>query len=292
MKLAQFSYDHGAVQLGAVDGDEIVTIDTDDPDREMYALLSAAAQGKLDGNSIRTLDGIRYRIGEVTLHTPIRRPGKFLAFGLNYADHTKESGMVRPEQPIVFTKQSTCVTGPFDPIVRPTASTEVDYEGELGIVIGRRCRHVPADRAREVIGGYLIVNDVSVRDWQLATPTMTLGKSWDSHGPIGPWVTTADEIVDPHALRIRTWVNGELRQDGSTSDLLFKIDEIIAHLSTVCTLEPGDVIATGTPAGVGWAMSPRRFLKNGDTVRIEISSLGTIVNGVVDEETAVAFIGD
>ncbi|WP_213571457.1 fumarylacetoacetate hydrolase family protein [Rhodococcus sp. USK13] len=284
MRLAQFSHKGGPRQLGAVDGDEIIAITQGgDPETALINLLSDAAQAKLDEDSVRKLDGYRYRYGEVSLHSPVTRPGKFLAFGLNYDDHHKESGMLRPEQPIVFNKQSTCVTGPFDPVIRPIASDQLDYEGELGIVIGRRCRHVPRSRAREVIGGYTVINDVSVRDWQLATPTMTLGKSWDTHGPIGPWISTPDEIADPHDLRIRTWVNKELRQDGNTRDLLFDLDDIIEHLSKVCTLEPGDVIATGTPAGVGWAMSPKQFLQAGDVVRIEISGLGAIENLIHDE---------
>jgi 2-keto-4-pentenoate hydratase/2-oxohepta-3-ene-1,7-dioic acid hydratase in catechol pathway len=159
----------------------------------------------------------------------------------------------------------------------------VDYEGELGFVIGRRCRHVPAARAREVIAGYTVVNDVSARDWQFRSPTMTMGKSFDTHGPLGPCLVTADEIDDPHALRLRTWVNGELRQDARTDDLIFDCYAQVEHLSTAFTLEPGDVIATGTPAGVGMAMNPPRLLGPGDAVRIEIEGIGVLENPVIAE---------
>jgi 2-keto-4-pentenoate hydratase/2-oxohepta-3-ene-1,7-dioic acid hydratase in catechol pathway len=162
----------------------------------------------------------------------------------------------------------------------------LDYEGELAFVIGRRCRHVPAERAAEVIAGYTIVNDVSVRDWQRRTPTMTMGKSFDTHGPMGPMLVTGDELGDPHHLRLRTWVNGELRQDGNTADLIFDCYQMVEHLTTAFTLEPGDVISTGTPAGVGIAMKPPRLLKDGDVVRIEVEGVGVLENPVIDEPQA------
>ena len=200
------------------------------------------------------------------------RPRKFLGIGLNYADHIAESGMEAPEFPVFFNKQATCVVGPGDDIHMPRVSKLLDYEGELAIVIGERCRHVPEDGAHEVIAGYTIANDVSVRDWQLRTPTMTMGKSFDTHGPLGPWVVTADELGDPHALRIRTYVNDELRQDGDTSQMIYDCFQQVAHLSEAFTLEPGDVIATGTPAGIGAVRQPfpEGLLKVGDTVRVEI----------------------
>ena len=157
-------------------------------------------------------------------------------------------------------------------------------------MIGRRCRHVPKERAFEVIAGYLVVNDVSVRDWQLRTPTMTMGKSFDTHCPLGPWITTSDSVDDPHSLGIRTWVNGELRQDSNTKKLIYGCDELVEHLSTAFTLEPGDVIATGTPAGVGFVMKPPRYLTPGDEVRIEIEGLGRIENPVIEEPEDTARI--
>jgi 2-keto-4-pentenoate hydratase/2-oxohepta-3-ene-1,7-dioic acid hydratase in catechol pathway len=213
----------------------------------------------------------------------VPRPPKFLAIGLNYAAHVEESGMQRPEHPLFFNKQSTCVVGPGADIHVPRVSTMVDYEGELAFVIGRRCRHVSAADAADVIAGYTIVNDVSVRDWQLRTPTMTMGKSFDTHGPTGPWIVTGDELGDPHSLRLQTWVNGELRQDARTDDLIFDCYEQVEHLSTAFTLEPGDLVATGTPAGVGMAMQPPRWLVPGDVVRIEIEGIGTLENPVTAE---------
>ncbi len=165
-------------------------------------------------------------------------------------------------------------------------SRALDYEGELAFVIGRRARHVPAARAHEVIAGYVVANDVSVRDWQFKAPTMTLGKSFDTHGPLGPWLTTADEMPDPHGLELRTWVNGELRQHANTRQLIFSCFDQVAVLSTVFTLQPGDVITTGTPSGVGGAMQPPKFLRAGDVVRIEVDGLGHIENTVVPEPTA------
>jgi 2-keto-4-pentenoate hydratase/2-oxohepta-3-ene-1,7-dioic acid hydratase in catechol pathway len=198
-------------------------------------------------------------------------------------DHIAEMGVDRPTNQTWFSKLSTCVIGPGDPIEVPIASAQVDYEGELGVVIGRRCRHVPLERALEVVAGYTVVNDVSVRDWQRATPTMMLGKGFDTHGPTGPWVVTADEIPDPQALWVRTRVNGALRQDGTTADMIFTIASMIAHLSTVATLEPGTVLATGTPAGVGAASDPPRWLVAGDTVEVEVEGVGSLVNPVIDE---------
>jgi 2-keto-4-pentenoate hydratase/2-oxohepta-3-ene-1,7-dioic acid hydratase in catechol pathway len=198
--------------------------------------------------------------------------------------------MATPEFPVFFNKQTTCVTGPGDPIHVPRVSALVDYEGELGIVIGRRCRHVPAARAHEVIAGYTVVNDVTVRDWQFKSPTMTIGKSFDTHGPTGPWVVTADEIADPQDLRLRTWVNDELLQDASTKEMVFDCAQQIETLSTAFTLEPGDIIATGTPAGVGIVRNPPVFLQPGDTVRIEIDGIGVLENPVIAEPDDTAVI--
>jgi len=224
----------------------------------------------------------RVELGEARLVAPVL-PSKFLAVGLNYADHIGETGRARPDFPLIFNKQISCVNGPYDPIWMPRASDKLDYEGELAIVIGTRCRHVPAARAAEVIGGYMICNDVSVRDWQAKAATMTLGKSWDTHGPIGPWIVTADEVGDPHSLELQTWVDGERRQHSNTRHLIFDCFSLVETLSTVFTLMPGDVIATGTPSGVGVAMKPRGYLKVGQRVRIEIDKLGHIENPVIDE---------
>jgi 2-keto-4-pentenoate hydratase/2-oxohepta-3-ene-1,7-dioic acid hydratase in catechol pathway len=243
--------------------------------------------------------GERLALSEVRLLAPVR-PGKFLAIGLNYADHIAESGMQAPEFPIFFNKQVTCVVGPGEDVHMPRVSNLLDYEGELAIVIGKRCRHVPVEQAPDVIAGYTITNDLSVRDWQLRTPTMTMGKSFDTHGPLGPWMVTADELGDPHDLAIRTFVNGEKRQDGNTKEMVFNCFEQVAHLSDAFTLEPGDVIATGTPAGVGAVRQPfpEGLLKVGDVVRVEIDGIGALANTVVEEpegyvapaEEAVAWV--
>jgi 2-keto-4-pentenoate hydratase/2-oxohepta-3-ene-1,7-dioic acid hydratase in catechol pathway len=228
--------------------------------------------------------GDHYPLGAVALLAPVK-PRKYLAIGLNYADHIAESGMEAPEFPIFFNKQVTCVVGPGTDVHMPRVSSLLDYEGELAIVIGERCRHVPEERAHEVIAGYTIANDISVRDWQVRTPTMTMGKSFDTHGPLGPWVVTADELGDPHSLAIKTWVNDELRQDGNTREMIFDCFQQVAHLSQAFTLEPGDVIATGTPAGIGAVRQPfpEGLLNVGDNVRVEIEGLGALENTVVDE---------
>ena len=219
------------------------------------------------------------RISEVSICAPILRPGKILAIGLNYLDHIEETGAQRPAHPTFFAKMPTAVNGPFDPIEYPAVSSQLDYEAELVVVIGKRCRNVPRDRAREVIFGYCAGNDVSVRDWQKRTPQWTIGKSFDTHAPFGPWITTVDEI-DAHDLGIRSFVNGEPRQNSNTGQMLFDCEAQIAHLSQAMTLEPGDLIFTGTPAGVGMARQPPVYLEPGDVVRIEIDGIGAIENRV------------
>ncbi|MDB4433315.1 fumarylacetoacetate hydrolase family protein [bacterium] len=289
MKLATFTHS-GATRPGVVEGGAVVDLSAAAPElpREMTALLAAGADALCRAERAAAEATSRLPLNEVHLEAPIIRPPKILAIGLNYADHAAESGIEPPKFPLVFNKQSTCVTGPGDPIHRPRVSGAVDYEGELGMVIGRRCRHVPKQRAHEVIAGYLVVDDVSVRDWQVRTPTMTMGKSFDTHGPMGPWIVTPDEVGDPHSLAIRTWVNEELRQESNTAELIFDCFSIIEHLSTAFTLEPGDVIATGTPSGVGIAMKPPKLLVPGDVVRIEIEGIGRIENPVVEEPAETA----
>jgi 2-keto-4-pentenoate hydratase/2-oxohepta-3-ene-1,7-dioic acid hydratase in catechol pathway len=192
---------------------------------------------------------------------------------------------------MIFNKQSTSAHPPYDPFHLPRASAALDYEGELAVVIGKRCRHVPRERAHEVVAGYTICNDVSVRDWQLRVPTFTMGKSFDTHCPLGPALVTADEIPDPHSLELHTWVNGEPRQSSNTKHLIFDCFTLIEHLSTAFTLEPGDVISTGTPGGVGIAQKPPALLKAGDVVKIAIDGLGEIENSVIDEPASTVQIG-
>jgi 2-keto-4-pentenoate hydratase/2-oxohepta-3-ene-1,7-dioic acid hydratase in catechol pathway len=285
MKLCSFRDPSGATRIGVVTDEGVVDLAAAAPElpHEMTALLAAGSAALRRAAAAASNATTRLAMDALRLAPPILRPPKFLAIGLNYADHIAEAGLETPKLPTVFNKQSTCVAGPNDPVHLPRVSQALDYEGELGFVVGRRCRHVPRERAHEVIAGYLVVNDVSVRDWQLRVPTWTMGKSFDTHGPIGPWLTTADEVGDPHGLRLRTWVNGELRQDSNTKHLIFDCFALVEHLSTAFTLEPGDVVATGTPGGVGIAMKPPRLLKVGDRVRIEIEGLGALDNEVVPE---------
>jgi 2-keto-4-pentenoate hydratase/2-oxohepta-3-ene-1,7-dioic acid hydratase in catechol pathway len=226
----------------------------------------------------------QFALAEVVIEAPLIRPPKILAIGLNYRAHAEESNMEIPKYPLVFTKQGTSANGPYAPIHAPRETRMLDYEGELAIVIGKRCRRVTKADASKVIAGFCVLNDVSVREWQflVTPPQFTMGKSWDTHNPFGPAIVTPDE-VDPHNLMLRTFVNDDLRQETNTDDLIFDCYDIIEFLSTAFTLEPGDVIATGTPSGVGAAMKPPAPLQVGDSVRVEIEGLGAIENTVVAE---------
>lgn len=284
MKLVTFTHE-GNTRLGVVVEDAVVDLAAAAPDlpREMRGLLSAGRSAVGRVRSAAAQAKSRIPLARVKLEAPVKNPPEFLAVGLNYADHIAETGRERPTFPVFFNKQVTCVNGPYDPIQMPRASTWLDYEGELAFVIGRRCRHVPRQRAQEVIAGYMIVNDVSVRDWQRKSPTMTLGKSFDTHGPTGPWIVTPDEIGDPHTLELRTTVNGEERQHSNTRNLIFDCFSVVETLSTVFTLEPGLIVSTGTPSGVAGAMKQPLWLKVGDVVRIEIERIGHIENRVIEE---------
>jgi 2-keto-4-pentenoate hydratase/2-oxohepta-3-ene-1,7-dioic acid hydratase in catechol pathway len=230
----------------------------------------------------------RIALAEVKLEAPVPRPGKYLGISLNYADHIAETGRDKPEYPTFFTKQGTCVIAHGGVIYRPKVSDKLDYEGELAFVIGKRCRHVPVDKAHQVIAGFTIANDVSVRDWQFRSPTFTLGKSFDTAGPLGPWIVTSDEINNPHNLNLKTWIDNDKRQDSNTRHMIFNCYEMVAYLSLAMTLEPGDVIATGTPGGVGVKMTPRGYMKPGQTVRVEIEGIGTLSNNVIEEPDNLA----
>ncbi len=272
-------------RAGIVVGDEVV--DLTDPQvglpGRMIDLLEAGSAAPERAGRAASTGAVRLALDEVRLLAPVPRPPVVLAIALNYADHIAELDRKRPEVPTFFTKLPTCIVGPGDPVEVPVVSDTLDYEGELAIVIGRRCRHVAASAAPEVVAGFTILDDVSVREWQWRAPTFTIGKSFDTHGPMGPFLVTPDEVGDPHRLQVRTWVNDELRQDGNSADMLFSCWEQIEHLSTACTLEPGDVISTGTPAGVGASFDPPRWMRAGDTVRVAIEGVGELSNPVVDE---------
>lgn len=286
MKLISFRY-QDREGIGALTEKGVVPawVDTSLP-QEMIAFLHTGEKGLARLAAIDATHLIPE--AEVTLLAPVSNPQKFLGVGLNYADHIEETGLERPEFPTIFNKQSSCIIGPGAPIERPQVSDKLDYEGELAVVIGKRCRHVPYDQAHKVIAGFTIANDVSVRDWQIKSPTWTLGKSFDTHGPIGPYILTPDEI-NPHNLALKTWVNDELRQHSNTRHLIFDCYQLIETLSTVCTLMPGDIIATGTCSGVGVKMKPRGYLKPGDTVRVEIEGLGCLSNQVIEADSTPVF---
>ena len=220
---------------------------------------------------------------DVCLLAPIERPGKYMAIGMNYRKHIEEAkrlGVETPTKQFWFNKQTTCVVGPFDD-TDPGVTEMLDYEVELCAIIGKPAKRVSEADAKDYVFGYTVANDISARDWQRHSPTFTMGKSFDTHGPIGPWIVTADEIADPHALRLRCSVNGEVRQESDTGQMVHNLWQQIAYLSTAFTLEPGDLIATGTPEGVGVGMQPQQFLKPGDVVRCEIDGIGAIENRVV-----------
>ena len=279
MKLVTFTQ-AGRTRIGRVDGDRVLDLSAAGLPGDMLTLLTGGAESM---QRAAAATGSSYALAEVTLRAPVLRPPKILAVGLNYKDHIEETGLETPKFPMFFNKQSTAAHGPYTPFHLPRVSDKLDYEGELGFVIGRRCRHVPRARAHEVIAGFVVCNDVSVRDWQMRAQTFTLGKSFDTHAPFGPCIVTSDEVSDPHDLDLKTWVNGELRQNSNTRHLVFDCYEQIETLTAAFTLEPGDLILTGTPSGVGIGFDPRRFLKEGDVVRIEIAKLGHIENAVVAE---------
>ena len=285
MKLATFTDGDGA-RIGIVVGELVIDLSAAAPDlpTDMVAFLAAGDAAMARAQEVQTDADHALPADNVEFLAPVPRPGKILAIGLNYADHIAETGAQTPTTQIWFNKQTTATNAPYAGITKPSVSDRVDYEGELVFVIGKRAKHVPAERASEVIAGYCCGNDVSVRDWQAASRTMQMGKSFDTHAPFGPWIATPDEVGDPHTLDLRTYVNGEKRQDSNTRFLVFNCFEQIAHLTKAFTLEPGDVIFTGTSAGVAAAMDPPPWLKVGDVVRIEIDRVGYIENTVVEEK--------
>jgi len=284
MKLATFEAG-GPAQLGIVSGDYITPLNAAAPGlpSEMIGLIAAWPEAQGEVRRIAEAASGALPLASVRLRAPIRRPGKIMAIGLNYADHIAESKLGTPEHQVWFSKAPTAANGPYDPIEVPKVSQALDYEAELVAVIGRGGRHIARDAAPAAVFGYCCGNDATERAWQHRTPQWVLGKSFDTHAPFGPWITTADEAGDPHGRAIRCLVNGEIRQDSNTRHLVFDVWDQIEHLSQAMTLEPGDLIFTGTPGGIGAAMKPMRFLKAGDRVRVEIEGLGALDNPVADE---------
>lgn len=285
MKLATFTRSGSDVaEIGVVTGAGIVPAPKDGATAgfDMVRLIENWDAVKADVAAWAG-EGEALPLSSVHLLAPVPRPAKMLCMGLNYADHVAETGAQTPSEQIWFSKQVTAAHGPYDPIDLPRASLAVDYEVEMVVVVGKRSRHVPREKAAEVIFGYCVGNDVSARDWQRKTAQWMMGKSFDTHGPFGPWITTADEVGDPHTLDITSKVNGEVRQSSNTRNLIFDVYDQIAELTEVMTLEPGDVIYTGTPGGVGLGMKPPQWLKPGDRVRCEVAKLGYI-EGVMTPE--------
>ena len=283
MKLLRYLAD-GVPHLGVAKGEAIVCLDAlvgDYP--TMQAIAAGGAPALQRVREAAEAGASTLPLSSAQLLAPIERPGKYLAIGMNYKKHVEESeriGVPAPKQQLWFNKQTTCLSGPHD-VINPGVTEKLDYEVELGVVIGAPAKAVSEADAHRHVFGYFVANDVSARDWQFHSPTFTLGKSFDTHGPIGPWIVTADEVPDPHALILRCLVNGEVRQESDTSQMIFDIWKQISYLSTAFTLETGDLIATGTPEGVGIGMQPPQFLQPGDVVRCEIEGIGAIENTVV-----------
>jgi 2-keto-4-pentenoate hydratase/2-oxohepta-3-ene-1,7-dioic acid hydratase in catechol pathway len=283
MRLVRYLHG-GEPAAGAVVSDRVVPLAMVAPEYTSITQLAAAGPAEVSRLAAlveRSNGGVA--LSDIRLLAPIERPSMYLGIGMNYENHAKEAerlGVPRPSRQLWFNKQTVCLSGPFDDI-DPGVTEKLDYEVELGVVIGRAAKGVTEEGARGHVFGYFVANDVSARDWQFHSQTFTIGKSFDTYGPIGPWIVTADEIDDPHKLGIRCFVNGEKRQDSNTSDLIYNIWQQIAYLSTAFTLQPGDLLSTGTPEGVGIGMKPPTFLKPGDVVRCEIDRIGAIENKVV-----------
>ena len=295
MKLVTFLHE-GIQKIGAVVDDQIIDFSTSHLPKSMIEFIELGDDGINQANALIAKNDSKISIDDVKLMAPIPKPNKILGVGLNYKAHKEEAakaaadllGKPQEKYPTIFNKQNSSVVGPYDDMHKPDASDFFDYEGELGFVIGKQCRHVPYDKASSVIYGYTVVNDATIRDWQMRGPpmTMTMGKSWDTHCPFGPYLVTSDEVGNPHQLKLETHVNGELRQSASTDGLIHDCFTVVEYLSTAFTLEPGDLIATGTPEGV--AATSRNWLKVDDVVKVTIEKLGFIENKVIAEPDSTA----
>ena len=313
MRLVTFRHGHETGRLGAVVGDDVVDLNAGCArmlnarglrrfEEAARAVAPADMIGFLDGGqeslaaAAETLDfvsrlerseregvGLCFPIDRVTLQAPVPRPRKLVLLGLNYRDHAEETGMKLPEVPTLFSKYPSSVIGPGETILVPKVSSMIDYEAEMAFVIGRAGKNVPRERAMEHVAGYTILNDVTCRDYQARTGQWMIGKTFDSFAPMGPYLVLKDEVPDPHDLEVALDLNGRRMQHSSTRHLIFTVPEIIAYISQVFTIEPGDVVSTGTPSGVGFARKPPVFLKPGDRVRIEIERLGVLENPVGGE---------
>lgn len=275
---------NGSAEPGVISGGEVVAI----RQAGFHDLLSVTGGGRealkrIEQWSLKPPQSEILPLRSVQLLAPVPRPPKIICVGLNYRDHAIESKMEIPKVPTIFSKYATAVIGPGESIVLPRNSTKPDYEAEFAFVVGKGGRHIPAAQWQEHVFGYTIVNDVSARDFQMATSQWMMGKTFDTFCPMGPYLVTADEIADPHALDISMTINGEVLQSSNTCNLIFPIPDLIAYLSSVFTLESGDIVSTGTPAGVGAGRTPPRWLKSGDDVVVRVAGLGELRNPVVAE---------
>ncbi len=292
MRLVTFEVRHntsgglpiGSVACGRLEGDVVVPLGAD-----LQALLTEAARTEVGGRDslaagfAESAGSVALPLEAVCLLAPILTPGKIVCIGLNYRDHAAETGVSVPEEPVLFAKFANSVIGPGAPIMVPRVARRVDYEAELGVVIGRQARRVGPEEALGCVAGYICANDVSARDLQPKSGQWTRGKAVDTFLPTGPWLVTADEIPDPQTLGIRCMVNGEVLQDSNTAEMVFGVAHLVSFISQTMTLEPGDLVVTGTPAGVGFAREPKRWLEPGDTVTVEIEGVGRLTNRIERE---------
>jgi 2-keto-4-pentenoate hydratase/2-oxohepta-3-ene-1,7-dioic acid hydratase in catechol pathway len=289
MRWVTVASDEGPRACGVVQG-QYVDVNAADPEMPstVRELLELGPEWQRRAWGALAKGAVRHDPAHVKVLAPVPDPQKVICIGLNYRDHAAESGVPVPTEPVLFSKFPSSLIGHGAPIVLPKVSQEVDYEAELVVVIGRKGRHIPRERAREYVGGYAVGHDVSARDWQLNKPNKQwlAGKSFDTFAPVGPQLVTPDDVPDPQNLGIRLRLNGRTMQDSSTSQLVFGVDELIAYISQICTLEPGDLIFTGTPPGVGMARKPPVWLKPGDIVEVEIDKLGMLKNTVVGDSAA------
>jgi acylpyruvate hydrolase len=299
MKLVRFSQNGSAPRVGALQGDRVADLQASvaaslarrgvvRAQEIAAALVPASTRGFLEGGAASQdavagiTEWVTFPRTAVRLHAPIADPGKFICIGLNYRDHAEETGNPIPKEPPIFAKWNNTVLDPGDPILRPRGSKQLDWEVELGVVIGRTARHVSREQALDYVWGYTIINDVSARDFQFLTTQWAAGKIADTFAPVGPYIADQSEIRDPHSLELKTFVNDRQMQKGNTKTFIFNVNYIVSYLSGIMTLAPGDLIATGTPPGVGLGMKPPVWLQPGDVVRMEITGLDTIENSVKD----------
>jgi acylpyruvate hydrolase len=297
MKLVRFSTNGQTPRLGALQGDRIADVQASlaatltrrgvtRAAEIAAALVPSSTRGFLEGGAASQeavaaiTEWVTVPRASARLHAPIADPGKFICIGLNYRDHAEEAGQPIPKEPPIFPKWSNAILDPGDPVLRPRGSAQLDWEVELGVVIGRTARHVSRESALDYVWGYTIINDVSARDFQFITSQWAAGKIADTFAPVGPYLADRSEVPDPHVLDLKLWVNGTQMQHGNTRTFIFDVRYLVSYLSTLMTLSPGDLIATGTPPGVGFARKPPVFLQAGDVCRLEITGLGTLENPV------------